>query len=98
MVTLGWDDTVKKAGHHCHDMKAGHVTIVGTDKVHSTYSTGLYENLSHSGNDSAETVEMVKGNMTALTGISRNEFFSFIDFWINDRAGDNILMLDELGV
>ena len=98
MVTIGWDDTVKKAGHHRHDIKAGHVTIVEPDKTRSTFSTGLYENISHSGEDSTETVEMVMGNMAALTGISRDDFFSFVDFWINDRAGDNIVMLDELGV
>ena len=63
VVTVGWDDTVKKAGHHRHDIKAGHVTIVETNKTRSTYSTGLYENLSHTGKDSAVTVDMVMENM-----------------------------------
>ena len=98
VVTVGWDDTVKKAGHHRHDIKAGHVTIVETNKTRSTYSTGLYDNHSHTGKDSAVTVDMVMENMAALTGISRDEFYSSIGFWINDRAGDNITMLDELDV
>ena len=97
-VTIGWDDTVKKAGHHRHDIKAGHATIIETDHTRSTYSTGLYENISHSGEGSSKTVEMVMQNMAVLTGISRDEFFSTIDFWINDRAGDNLTMLDGLGV
>ena len=37
---------------------------------------------------------MVMGNMA----VSKEELFSFIDFWINDRAGDNLVTLDELGV
>ena len=89
---------MKKAGHHRHDLKAGHVTIVEPDKTRSTYSTGLYENISHKGTDSAATVNMVMGSMATLTGISNEEFFSFVDFWINDRAGDNITMLDILDV
>ena len=68
------------------------------DKTRSTYTTGLYENISHKGVDSGTTVEMVMQNMATLTGISRDEFYGTIDFWINDRAGDNVTMLDELGV
>ena len=71
-VTIGWDDTVKKAGHHRHDVKTGHVSIVETDKTRTTYTTGLYENISHKGVDSSTTVEMVMQNMAVLTGISRN--------------------------
>ena len=59
---------------------------------------GLYENISHRGEDSSKTVEMAMQNMAVLTGISRDKFFSTIDFWINDRAGDNLTMLDEFGV
>ena len=98
VVTLGWDDTVKKAGHHRHDIKAGHVTIVETDKKRSTFSTGLYENISHSGEDSSVTIDMVMENLAVLTDVSKDELYSFIDFWINDRAGDNTKMLDKLGV
>ena len=36
--------------------------------------------------------------MAALTDVTKDELYSFIDFWINDRAGDNIVMLDKLGV
>ena len=97
-VTLGWDDTKKKAGHHLHDIKAGHVTIIESDKKRSTFSAGLYENISHSGKDSSETIDMVMGSMAALTDVSKSELYSFVDFWINDRAGDNIVMLDELGI
>ena len=98
VVTLGWDDTVKKAGHHRHDIKAGHVTIIEPDKSRSTYTTGLYENISHSGENSSDTVDMVMSSMAALTDVSKEELYSFIDFWINDRAADNIVMLDKLGV
>ena len=93
-MTLGWDDTKKKAGHHLHDIKAGHITIIEADKKRANYSTGLYPNISHSGKDSSETIDMVMDSMAVLTDVDKSELYSYIDFWINDRAGDNIIMLD----
>ena len=43
----------------------------------------------------SQTIYMMN-NMAALTDISKEELYSFIDLSINDRAGDNIVMLDEL--
>ena len=82
VVTLGWDDTVKKAGHHRHDIKAGHVTIVETDKKRSTFSTGLYENISHSGEDSSVTIDMVMENLAVLTDVSKDELSLISGFMI----------------
>ena len=42
---------------------------------------------------SGETVDMVINNMSVLTGSSKDELYGFVDFWINDRAGDNIVKL-----
>ena len=36
--------------------------------------------------------------MATLTGIGKEELYTFIDYWINDRAGDNIVMLDMLRI
>jgi len=36
---------------------------------------------------------MVINNISVLTGSSKDELYGFVDFWINDRAGDNIVKL-----
>ena len=65
--------------------------LIESDKTRTTFSTGLYENISHNGEDSSETIDMVMESMAALTNVSTEEHYSFIDFWINDRAGNNIV-------
>ena len=42
--------------------QVGHVTVIETDKKRSTISTGLCDNVSHSGEDSGETIDMVIGS------------------------------------
>ena len=79
-VKLDWDGTKKKAGHYLHAIKAGHVTIIESDKKRSTFSAGPYENISHSGKDTSETINMVMGSMAALTDVSKIEIYSFVDF------------------
>jgi hypothetical protein len=74
--------TVKKAGHHWHDIKVDHVTIIETNKSRPTFSTGLYDNISHSGEDSCETI-MVMGSLADLKDVSKDKltvlFHRFLD-------------------
>lgn len=105
-VTLGWDDTVKASGHRVHDVKSGRVTCVTTKvdeegkekRVRQSLTTGFLPNISHSGSDSATAVRSSISQMAVLCSVQYEEMADFIDFWMNDRAGDGDKMLDELGV
>ena len=105
-TTFGTDDTVKSSGYRTHDTKTGHLTLV--DKVTDTegtitkkrkvFTTGFLENISHSGADSAKAAKLWISEMAVLAGTSYDEMKSFIDFFMNDRAGDSDTMLDALDV
>ena len=100
-TTLGTDDTVKAQGFKRADVKTGHVTIVeqqGNKKVRSNYSLGYYPNISHSGSDSAITVNTVLDMLAVVSDSKPEEVKDFIDWFQGDRAGDNLVMLEELGV
>ena len=105
-VTSGWDDTVKSAGHRLHDVKSGRITCVtkevdkdGNEKrVRQSMTTGFLPNISHSGQDSAVAVRSSISQMAVLCKVQFEEMIDFIDFFMNDRAGDSDTMLDELGV
>ena len=71
-TTLGTDDTVKAQGFRRADVKTGNVTIIEQQagkKVRSNYYLGYYPNISHSGADSAITVNTVL-DMLALVSDS----------------------------
>ena len=70
VVVLGIDDTVKAAGHKKHDVKCGTVTIVDKDKKRTNYSVGYSANISHSGEDAAESVRHTLTMMAVLTSTS----------------------------
>ena len=105
-VTSGWDDTEKSAGHRLHDVKSGRVTCVtnevdseGNEKrVRQSMTTGFLPNISHSGQDSAVAVRSSISQMAVLCNVQFEEMIDFVDFFMNDRAGDSDKMLDELGV
>jgi hypothetical protein len=93
------DDTVKLAGYHRMDVKTGHLTIVDpVTKSRQTFSTGFSENLSPSGKDSAKNIEKTLAVMAALTNTTPSEVKELIDLWRMDRAADNNICMDELGV
>ena len=100
-VTLGTDDTVKAQGFRRADVKTGHITIVeqkGDKKVRSNFSLGYYPNISHSGHDSAITVSTVLDMMAVLSDSDPEDVKNCIDWFQGDRAADNLVMLEELGV
>ena len=105
-VTAGWDDTIKSAGHRVHDAKTGRVTCTTSEvdeqgkmkKVRQSFTTGFTANISHKGEDSAVSVQSVLAQMAVLCNVKFEEMFDFLDFFMNDRAGDSDTMLDSLGV
>ena len=105
-TTLGTDDTVKSSGFRTHDTKTGHLTLVNKEvdsegnitKKRQVFTTGFLENISHSGADSAEATKFWISEMAVLTETTYEEMKSFIDFYMNDRAGDSDTMLDALDV
>ena len=100
-TTLGTDDTVKAQGFRRADVKTGHVTIIEQQegkKVRSNYSLGYYPNISHSGSDSAITVNTVLDMLAVVSDSEPGEVKELIDWFQGDRAGDNLVMLQELGI
>ena len=98
VTTLGVDATKKKGGHKLFDVNTGHLTLINEEKSRTTFSLGFLPNISHSGSDSSKSVGLRLDQMAVLTGDTREETLSYIDFFIADRAGDNKIMLNELGV
>ena len=78
-VTYGVDDTVKAAGFKQFDVKTMHVTVVDEDKNRETFTSGFYENASHSGKSSAETVKHDIAKMAVLTNNSYHEMLNLIE-------------------
>ena len=105
-MTSGWDDTLKASGHRLHDTKTGRITCVNKEediegkckKQRKSFTTGFVPNISHKGEDAAVSVRSVLGQMAVLCNVQFEEMFDFLDFFINDRAGDSDTMLDNLGV
>ena len=75
-----------------------HVTITADDKSRETFTSGFYENTSHTGIAAAETVKHDIAKMAILTDNTYEEMLGLIDFFMNDRAGDSDAMLNELGI
>ena len=89
---------LKAAGHKRFDVKTMHVTVIDEEKNRETFTSGFYQNASHSGKTSAETVKHDIAKMAILTNNTYWEMFQLIDFFMTDRAGDSDVMLSELGV
>ena len=97
-TTLGVDDTRKGHGHHVHDVKTGHVTIIKEDKSRSTFTTGYMPNISHSGEDAATSVNATLDILACLGGCTAGEVKTYLHLFHSDRAGDADVMLDCLDV
>ena len=72
VITYGCDDTKKAAGNNLLDIKTARVTIIGDDHKKSSFSTGFYENISHSGKDSAKIVSHDIAKLSILGGCDYN--------------------------
>ena len=100
-TTLGTDDTVKAQGFRRADVKTGHVTIVEQKqdkKIRTNFSLGYYPNISHAGADSAITVSTVLDMLAVVSNSKLEEVKDSIDWFQGDRAGDNLVMLEELDI
>ena len=104
VVTWGFDDTTKAAGHRLLDVKSSNITIGGDDMERETLTTGFTPNLSHSGRDQAITLRHSLEVLSVLAGEEAGEKFSVddvisqIDFWMSDRSADGDVLLNDLGV
>lgn len=98
VVTFGIDDTVKAAGTKRHDIKTGHVTIIGEDKSREAFCTGFRQNVSHAGKDAAEVVKLDISKMAVITGNTYEDMKGMINYFMTDRAGDGDTMLDNLEI
>ena len=75
-TTMGVDDTKKAHGHHLHDVKTTHLTII--DQNWSTFTTGYMPNLSHSGQDAATSVTATLDILATLGGCTTSEVQTYI--------------------
>ena len=101
VVTFGCDDTKKLAGNQTFDVKTGQITCKNIEegkKTSKTFSLGFSENISHSGENSACTVNTWLRQMSSLVDLDSDELLGCIDLFITDRAGDSDKMLDQLGI
>ena len=63
-----------------------------------TLTTGILENLGHSGLEGAEGYEYKLKVVSVVGGCSVDDIKEAIDFWMSDRAGDCSTFLDSLGI
>ena len=97
-TTMGVDDTRKGHGHRVHDVKATHVTIINQEKQRSTFTTGYMPNISHSGQDAAESLTATMDILACLGGCTTGEVKTYLHLFHSDSAGDADVMLDCLDV
>ena len=98
VLTWGTDDTVKKAGNRLHDSKTSHITLQGPGTPRQTFTTGFDPNISHTGADSAYSLNTKLEMLAVLTSQTPDHLKNLIDFWIGDRADDVTKALEILGV
>ena len=98
VVNYGVDDTVKAVGNKRFDINGAHITITSEDKSRESFSTGFNINTSHSGVESAKTVQYNIAKLAVLTGNTYESMTNMIDYFLTDRATDNDRMLDGLNI
>ena len=98
VVNYGVDDTVKAAGNKRFDIKGAHIIITSEDKSRESFSTGFNINTSHSGVESAKTVQYDIAKLAVLTGNTYESMIDMVDYFMPVRATDNDRMLDELNI
>ena len=98
VVTWGTDDTLKRAGNKFFDAKTNHITIEGEGKARETFTTGFDPDISHSGENSAFSMNTKLKMLSILTSHNSDELKSSIDFWMGDRADDVTKAMEILGI
>ena len=88
----------RQGGNKKFYIKTGHITIIGNNRKRESFSTEFHLNPSHSGKEAAKTVKHDLAKMAILTSNNYEDMAGMIDYFMNDRAGDGELMLDELDV
>ena len=99
VVTNGFDDTRKAAGVRAHDIKTDHVSII-SDEGRKIYTRGFASNLSHSAKDQTTTLKHKLHTFAAFAGGGTTEQYiiDHINFGMYERASDNYVVLQNLGV
>ena len=106
IITFGFDDTKKSAGHHLYDVKTNNITINSPSMHRQTYTTGYLENISHTGKDQAVSINHTLQLLSVLANKTGNvedkltvdDIKENIDFWMCDRSGDGSVALDQLEI
>lgn len=98
VVTVGYDDFTKAAGYGTIHGKADHVTIDGPNIKRTIFTTGILENIGHSGMEGAAGYEYKLKCLAVLGGCSVDDIKASIDFWMADRASDCVTFLESLDV
>ena len=98
VVTWGTDDTVKKAGHKVFDSKSNHITVKGSNNEKQTFTTGFDPNLSHTGQDSAFSINTKLKMLAVLCSSTVEEMKGHVNFWMGDRADDFTKAFELLGI
>eukprot|EP00918_Siedleckia_nematoides_P017625 GHVU01037888.1.p1 GENE.GHVU01037888.1~~GHVU01037888.1.p1 ORF type:complete len:100 (+),score=13.34 GHVU01037888.1:609-908(+) len=88
----------KAAGHKFYDETADHITVSGPSSRRKILTTGYVENIRHSGADGAKAYEFKLECLAILSNTTVDEIKEHIDFWMSDRAGDCLTLLDNLGI
>ena len=82
----------------CSKEASGHITILDEEKDRETFTSGFYQNASHTGKIAAETVQHDVAKMAILTNNTYRGILDQFQYFMTDRAGDSDVMLDELGI
>ena len=80
VVNYGVDETVKAAGNKRFDIKWTHITITSGNSRESC-STGFNTNASHSGEESAKTIQYDIEKLAVLTGNTYESMIDMVDFF-----------------
>ena len=89
---------MKATGKRCHDVKTSHTTIIGLPNERESFSSGFYQNISHSGKDVADIITLDIAKMVVVTNNRFDDMKLMIDSFMNDCAGDADVMLDTMNI
>ena len=92
VVTLGLDNPTKAAGNKVHDVQTTHFTFKGHESSRGCFTTGVHENASDGGKESAKQVTGIFSMMATLADCTVSEIKEAIDLFMVDRAVDANLM------
>ena len=95
IVTVGWDDTLKKERTDCG---TGFVNVVDRYKKRTIISLGFQQDISHMEEDSAESLKSTVTKLAKATSSIYQDALSCFDFYMTDRTRDSDKMLECLNV